>query len=125
MLAMERREILRREPLTPPVTASICDACRKPMPSGRKSIRCSDCHAESAREKHPNGARKRMTQAEGLKADGIILEVKAWRPCLAEDHDHLIYTTKNVRLCEAARRHYSQVVDSSPSLTVPTLAFAT
>ena len=30
-------------------------------------------------------------------------EVKAWRPCLAADHDHLIFTVKAVRMCGQAK----------------------
>ena len=34
----------------------------------------------------------------------VIVEEKKWRPCLAEGHDHLILTTKAVRLCGRAKQ---------------------
>lgn len=117
--AMECRETLQPEPLSPPVTAGNCSSCGDPLPAGRTNLRCRRCFSLAAKIKAKDRQRRgRITNIEALMLDGIMPEKKAWRPCLAEDHDHLIYTTKHERLCKTGRRHLSDVMDSSPSMTL-------
>lgn len=89
------------------------------MPKGRTNLRCAACFSAAAKLKQKDQHRRgRITNEEALIVDGIIVEKKAWRKCLALDHDHLIFTTKNRRLCASALRFLNDVMDTSPSMTI-------